>query len=78
MASTVNRVTLQLKTTLEEALFAGQSPHLADFLAFWICGPLIAWQSLWSAAAVAYHKGTFRIIVEEAGDSAPVSFSLSL
>ena len=77
MPSIVNRVTLQLKVTLKGALLVGQSLHLANFLACGICGSLADWQSLWPAAAVASHKGPFRSFVEEAGDPAPVHFSLS-
>lgn len=71
-----NKVTLQLKE-LKGALWTGQSLHLANFLAFRICGPLIDWQPLGSAAALAYHRGTFRITVEEVRDSDLVSFSPS-
>ena len=78
MTSVVNKVTLQLKMTLEGALLAGERLHLANFLMFRICGPLIDWRPLRSAAAVAYRKGTCRIIVEALRDSALVSFSPSL
>lgn len=40
MPSIVNRVTLQLKVMLKGTLLAGQSLHLASFLAHGICGSL--------------------------------------